>query len=519
MNGKLPVWMVSVVGCAVMGLFGPEGGNAIAGPLAIENKVPAQAVAEPALKKGDRLVFLGDSITSQSFYTVLVANYILGAWPELELSVGQCALYGKTTAFFLKHAQANCIDLMKPTIVSSCYGRNDCVKGTPREYEQDTRKLIDIFRKNNARVMLATVPICGGNDDAAKALNLKIAAYADVGRRLAAETGCPLADFNGAMIQASEKMTRVRGGFYDIVARDGVHPDWHGHMAMAIAFLRGLGLGNREIARIEFDPAAGKATAGEGHKVIEVKGENVTVESKRFPLLFYKGHPSQALSDMWDIAEQMGFFDDLGRFMLVVKNLKPGHYAIIWSGAGGKVFTAEQLAKGVNLAHEFPQTPFQDYQTRLRGLVSAKLRMDNLIVEGKTYHRDKSAEIDKMFRTHFMSKADPNLDVATVAREEPARLRELADKSLGAVQVPIAHTILVTEVIPETQAIENAVKAAEGKLPYDKATPPACRLNLPAYQVRFFKAAVPGDKKAPAPAILVQVEAKTGKVLGVTELK
>jgi len=310
----------------------------------------AEERPQPVLKKGDRLVLLGTSITCQKNYSRVVALYLASAWPDLEVDVGQYAISGKTTDFFCKHARAGCIDPLRPSIVTVwCYWHVD--KGDELgSYDASMRQLLAIFRDAGVRTLLVGPPFVRGQNEFVKTWNGNIPRFTEKARRIAADAGCPFIDVVHAMETAEARMARLCGGEYDIVAKDGMHPASPGQMAIAVAFLRALGLNTREIARLEFDAATGKVTASPGHQVIATQPDSFTVESSRLPMLLYKDHPSRPVAEVWDVAEQMGAFEDLNRFTLVVKNLAPGRYTVRWSPAGEKVFDAAMLAKGINLA-------------------------------------------------------------------------------------------------------------------------------------------------------------------------
>ena len=65
------------------------------------------------------------------------------------------------------------------------------------------------------------------------------------------------------------------------------------------------------------------------------------------------------------------FNEDLNRFVLVAKGGGAARYKVTW-GAGSRSYSAEQLAKGVNLAADFVVNPFSAAFDKVDNAVAAK---------------------------------------------------------------------------------------------------------------------------------------------------
>ena len=153
-----------------------------------------------------------------------------------------------------------------------------------------------------------------------------------------------------AMAQAKAKY----GKEYVLAGNDGVHPGPNGHLVMAYAFLKGLGC-KGEIGTITVD-LKGSATATDGHKILSNSSGSVEVESTRYPFCF-TGDPKQATTR--SAIDFIPFNNELNRYILVVKNATAPRLKITW-GKESKVYPAADLEKGINLAAEFIDNPFQE---------------------------------------------------------------------------------------------------------------------------------------------------------------
>ncbi len=186
------------------------------------------------------------------------------------------------------------------------------------------------------------------------------------------------------------------GEKYELNGDDGIHPDWAGHTVMAYAFLKALGV-NGEIANFTLDLANNRLTLSAGHKLLSSKDGVFTICSSRYP--FCSGAPMGMAADWYPTIGHdsitnsdsirsgmtlVPFNQDLNRFMLTVKNTKAEKYRVNW-GKQSRVFAAEQLTTGVNLAAEFEDNPF-----------STRFAMIDAAVEGKQAFETR--EVKNLFR-------------------------------------------------------------------------------------------------------------------------
>jgi hypothetical protein len=156
------------------------------------------------------------------------------------------------------------------------------------------------------------------------------------------------------MVDVMTKAEQKFGSKYHVAGGDGVHPANNGHLVMAYAFLKALGC-DGDIGTITVEMAGGKAEATEGHQIVSSSGGEVVVESKRYPFCFYGDNPSDPNTTR-PILQFLPFNQDLNRFTLIVKGAS-GSVKVTW-GDRSKQFDGEQLAKGINLAAEFLDNPF-----------------------------------------------------------------------------------------------------------------------------------------------------------------
>jgi len=356
---------------------------------------PLQA-PQPAgllLQKGDRLAICGDSITEQKMYSRIMEDYLTMCTPELKISVRQFGWGGERADGFLKRMTNDCLRF-RPTIATTCYGMNDH-EYRPYEdrigeaYQKSSSAIIESFKAHDVRVVMGS-PGCIGKvpwweagkyqvDD----LNLNLCHLRNIGVEIAEQEHVNFADVFWPMLNASQIASQRYGTNYGLTGSDGVHPNWAGHVIMAYAFLKALGL-DGEIANFTVDLSARRMTVSKGHKLLSSKNGEYVIRSERYP--FCVGCPMGLAANWYPTAGTenitnsdnlrsgmtlIPFNQDLNRFMLTVKNGFAEKYRIFW-GDETREFTNEQLAHGVNLAEEFPINPFSRQFALVDAAVSAK---------------------------------------------------------------------------------------------------------------------------------------------------
>lgn len=172
--------------------------------------LPSLAAAEdPALKKGDKIVFLGDSITQGGVgpkgYVTVVRNAIAEKHKDLGVEVVGAGVSGNKVPDLQKRLEKDVLS-KKPTVVVIYIGINDVwhgekdpARGTPKDkYEAGLREIIGKVKDGGARVVLCTPTVIGEKRAGANSLDAKLDEYAEVGRKVAKDTGSQLCDLRKA---------------------------------------------------------------------------------------------------------------------------------------------------------------------------------------------------------------------------------------------------------------------------------------------------------------------------------
>lgn len=415
--------------------------------------VPAPTPDGLLLKKGDRLAICGDSITEQKKYSRIIEDYLTACMPQLEIKVRQFGWGGETAGGFLARMTNDCLRF-KPTIATTCYGMNDhgyqpYKSSIGDTYRSNTLAIVEAFKAHGVRVVLgspgtiAKIPWWEAGKYQVDDLNQNLGLLRNIDVQIAGQENVGFADVYEPMLSAGIAARQKYGEKYELNGDDGIHPNWAGHTVMAYAFLKALGV-NGEIANFALDLADNKLTVSAGHKLISTKDGAFTIRSWRYPFCsgapmgmaanWYPtiGHDSVTNSDSIRSGMTLVPFDqELNRFILTVKNTKADKYRVTW-GEQSRVFTSEQLAKGVNLAAEFDDNPF-----------TTRFAMIDAAVDGKQAYETR--EIKNLFRVPGDKVTMKQITEQTDKEFKDAEREHAAlEEAIRAAYAPVTYTLTVT---------------------------------------------------------------------------
>lgn len=338
----------------------------------------ANALAsEFAIHDGDRVVFLGDSITEQRLYTTYIEAYALTRHPEWKLWFRNVGWGGDTSWLrqrshpdeaklfaadenaqqqmvdnAVKHGLERDVLPLKPTFVTVKFGMNDHSYQAFREdifraYVRSQTEIAEVLKANGARVAFLTPqPIEDKHPDPDKDIrNQSLRKFSDGLKEVATKEGATFVDqFEPYMAVLLRERPNHPDGY--VGGGDAVHPGPIGHTVMAWAILKGLSA-PALVSSAEIDSATQKVNT-EGCEVrnLSVKANSVSFErqDQALPMpIDEKAGPALALAPI---------LEDLDRYEVRITGLPAGSYQLsIDSEPVGKV-SNEELAKGWNIAHE-----------------------------------------------------------------------------------------------------------------------------------------------------------------------
>jgi lysophospholipase L1-like esterase len=320
-----------------------------------------RAVADDfALRDGDTVVFLGDSITAARTYGKFIENYTLLRYPNRKVRFINAGLGGDTAEGGLKRLERD-VFAHKTTVLTVAFGTNDIGWGVyadeehKRKYLDAVRGIVTACRERGVRVYLCTAAVSGA--DPAKSEESFLQKMCDEGMALSKSLGGEAIDVQRSMREIQKRVWAWNEKLKEankvkdeakpdsLHLADGVHLNDLGQLAMAFAILKGLGA-PADVSSATLDFAEGKLLSADGCEVTQIHREEGRLEFTRldeglpfnhgiFFALHYRFVPVP---------------NELNRYLLSVKNLPAGKYDLVADERAIGSFTAAQLNAGVNIA-------------------------------------------------------------------------------------------------------------------------------------------------------------------------
>jgi lysophospholipase L1-like esterase len=300
-------------------------------------------------QKGDRIVFLGDSITEQYQYSTDIELYLTTRYPKWNLTFINAGIGGDTStggaSRFKDHVLSE-----KPTAVTIDFGMNDGRYGAFHQalcdqYIKHTEDMLKAAKKADVRVAL----ISPNAVDIRPRPNLKM--YLDTQKKfyaplkeLAEKYKVPFVDQYAITRAALDKITKDNATKVQPFP-DGVHTSGMGGLLMAHTILVGLHA-PALVSDVEIDVTNGKAKT-KACTVANLKSGDKRIAFERTD----EALPLPVQKDWEPILPYVKELKDLNWYGLKVKGLAAGKYTLLIDGKDVASFTSDQLAEGVNLGN------------------------------------------------------------------------------------------------------------------------------------------------------------------------
>lgn len=335
----------------------------------------AQQVAP--FQKGERICFVGNSITHGGHYHSYIWLYYMTHFPYQEMWMANCGIGGDTSENIYKRLDGDVFS-KRPTVVTLTFGMNDTgyyeyngnepekfgngkVEWARNNYKDIEKRLKGL--DNTRVVLIGSSPY----DDTSKFNNdifrnknsymQKIVEFQDSAARA---NNWEFLDFNAPMTAMNHEYQKQDSTF-TICGNDRIHPDNNGHMVMAYEFLKAQGMAGKCVADININAKNQKLVKSENCEITNLRNNRGVVtfdylaESLPFPLdtIAHGWGMKHSQSEIVDVVPT--FMDEMNKENLTVQGLK-GNYQLLIDDVLIATLSADELAKGVNLAN-YRHTP------------------------------------------------------------------------------------------------------------------------------------------------------------------
>jgi lysophospholipase L1-like esterase len=221
---------------------------ALAATLGIVSEGRSDDAKAPALKKGETIVFLGDSITEGGVgpkgYVTLIKNQLQEKHKDLGIEVIGAGISGNKVPDLQRRLEKDVI-AKKPTLVviyiginDVWHGESDPARGTlPEAFETGLKEIIGKIQAAGARVVLCTPTVIGEKKIGANKLDSRLDEYANISRKVAKETKSTLCDLRKAFQNYLEK-NNADNNEKGVLTTDRVHLNDAGNKLVAETILK-----------------------------------------------------------------------------------------------------------------------------------------------------------------------------------------------------------------------------------------------------------------------------------------
>jgi len=338
--------------------------------------LPAASAQEKPfyLHDGDTVVFYGDSITEQRFYTHWVETYVATRFPHMQVHFYSVGIGGET----VRGGAAGPIDLrlnrdvipLKPSVVVIMLGMNDGGYGLLND------KIEGAYRTGYEHILstlehaLPQVRFCllgpSPYDEVTRVpkfaggYNPTLVRFGQINQQMAEEHEGIFVDLNAPFVAALQRGVAVNPLATQILLPDRVHPEQSIQRVMAEAILKGWNA-PALVTSTTIDAEKAKPLTTLRSHVTDLKSDTAS---------FSWTELDDALPLPLDETNMGTYFlrqispieDELDRQPLQVLGLHPGIYQLSIDGGTTGKFTSEELATGINLTDHITPLASQGYR-------------------------------------------------------------------------------------------------------------------------------------------------------------
>ncbi|NQT93435.1 MAG: SGNH/GDSL hydrolase family protein [Lentisphaerae bacterium] len=360
---------------------------------------PAADDAVPLFKDGDRVVFIGDSITHgdagvHDFHTFILLYYAT-RFPDRKVLIYDSGIGGDKAPGAVNRFSWDVGDY-NPTVCPIMLGMNDArvcytfedglgapdvnagvlrdAKENLATYRKHMTALLELVKKTGAAPILITpspyddTAVLEENKMPALGKNKALGVFGKCVRELGQEFDAPVVDYWTPMTElALERQKREDPSFTLTRPTDRTHPERPGHFVMAYLFLKAQNA-PKVVSVVAVDARGGAVKVAENCKAKDVTSQDglvkfsllanalpfpASVEDRRYDV------KSDALKQLTGAAvgtkgalgvDLVPFMAEMNQEIVRVENLPGGRYALSIDGRKVGEHDATDLAKGISLA-------------------------------------------------------------------------------------------------------------------------------------------------------------------------
>jgi lysophospholipase L1-like esterase len=317
------------------------------------------------LHSGDTVVFYGDSITEQRFYTQFVEIYTATRFPHMPVQfftagVGGDTVYGRGGGPIDLRLSRDVFSL-KPTVVTIMLGMNDggyhlLDAATETHYTTGYEHILTSLQQ---ALPTTRITLLGPSpydevtrpETFAGGYNATLVRFSAVDAELAAKHSATYIDLNAPFVAALKQGLAINPLATELLLPDRVHPEQITHWLMAASLLKGWNA-PALVSSVTIDAtAASQATISsqKNSQVSALQSDPTSLQWTELDEALPLPLDDNKVSDHF-IRSIYPLDQELNQQPLTVTGLKPGDYELDIDGRKVGQFTGVELGQGINLA-------------------------------------------------------------------------------------------------------------------------------------------------------------------------
>lgn len=346
--------------------------------LAILFSLHAQEVKP--FENGDKIAFVGNSITEAGFYESNIWLYYMTRFPERRIRIFNKGVGGNVSGQINDRLKQDVL-VENPDVVLITFGMNDSkyfeylkgidakavdaiVKESKDGFDGIVAKLKQV--PNVRKIIMSSSPYDDTMEKQKSDENVFMGKVAtmekitDFQEAVAKENNWEFLDIMHPMMRINQEQ-QEKNPKYTLTGSDRIHPGEEGHFIMAYLFLKGQGFAGKPIADVEIDSKAGKVLKNVNSNIssLAVNKAGLSFDYLANALPF----PVDTVEHKWldpdkqsNALKVIPFIKEMNQEILKINNLKNGTYSLLIDDKLIGAFTASELQQGINLA-TYPNTP------------------------------------------------------------------------------------------------------------------------------------------------------------------
>ncbi|HEV7330472.1 MAG TPA: SGNH/GDSL hydrolase family protein [Flavisolibacter sp.] len=358
-------------------------------------RLTAQTIAP--FMAGDKVTFVGNSITDAGFYHSYIWLYYMTRYPERRIQILNKGIGGDDAGLINERLDVD-VFAEKPTVIALTFGMNDSGYFEYLDAKRDSLanvkwqksyvsyKHVEAKLKQHPsvrKILFTTAPY---DETTSSAKNNYYPGKTKTIERIIAfqkasaqKNGWDFLDLNNEMTAINLRQ-QAKDPSFSLSPGDRIHPGVGGHLVMAYFFLKAQGLAGKSIANVSIDAAAKKLLKQENSTVtnLAVRPTFMSFDYLAKALPF----PIDTLPRMWNSKSTQAealtvipFMEEFNQETLQVQNLQTGMYTLKideqkigeWAGA--------DFAVGINLAAHM-NTPQYQQASVIRDLNQERMEIE-----------------------------------------------------------------------------------------------------------------------------------------------